>query len=346
MSVSTHLSSIGGTSANSRSSKRKRANGARYLGPRDKLFDDVILGAGLHIQFEPLHEVSSSQGPPADTPNESGLTSSVFLEMDDIQAEHISLQLSIYQQSKYDETTLQLLVTKWIAPFDEFVNEPAPQGIASLCRHKLKILKHLIEPPEVESDGYFYDFNIEPDITYMVSLTLFTEAVRNEIRTPHLNWRADTAGCCPYLTFELKCAKKLGKDSDALRQVTAASVVWLSQRRRLRYKIGSGNLSDLRHYSIIINSLDYQIWIAQFHGDDDLGQASGGSGTREGGDDTRGGLVMRMLDKGSFDRVDDVKKYARWSNAIHRWGLGPNALSFKEDVEKAKTLWDSAHSHS
>ena len=340
-------SSVGDTSATLRPSKRTRANGARYIGRKDKFFDDIIFGSGLQIQFEPLYEVPSSQGPPVDTPNESGLTSSVFLEMDDIQAERISLQFSIYQQSKSDETALQLLVTKWIAPFDDFVKERAPQGIVSLCRHKLKILKHLTEPPEVELDGYFYDFNIEPDITYMVSLSLFTEAVRNEIRTPHLNWRADTAGCCPYLTFELKCAKKLGKDSDALRQVTAASVVWLYQRRRLRHKIGSGDLSDLRHYSIIINSLNYQIWIARFRGDGDE-QASGGgrvSGTEEARDDSQG-LVMQMLDKGAFDHVDDVKKYARWSNAIHRWGLGPNALSFKEDVERAKILWDSTRSHS
>ena len=32
--------------------------------------------------------------------------------------------------------------------------------------------------------------------------------------------------------------------------------------------------------------------------------------------------------------TDDLELYIEWSNAIHAWGLGANATSFKEDIEK------------
>ena len=40
--------------------------------------------------------------------------------------------------------------------------------------------------------------------------------------------------------------------------------------------------------------------------------------------------------QGSLADSDGVHKYVEWWNAIHRWGLGPNAQSFKKDVE---ALW-------
>ena len=30
--------------------------------------------------------------------------------------------------------------------------------------------------------------------------------------------------------------------------------------------------------------------------------------------------------------MDDLKLYIEWNNAIHSWGIGANASSFKEDV--------------
>lgn len=73
---------------------------------------------------------------------------------------------------------------------------------------------------------------------------------------PDLDWLlAEPAGVCPYLTFELKCAEKLGKDSDAKYQISVASILWLQQRKKLKDKLNSSDFSDLRHYYIQLHPL-------------------------------------------------------------------------------------------
>ena len=42
---------------------------------------------------------------------------------------------------------------------------------------------------------------------------------------------------------------------------------------------------------------------------------------------------MREQVTGDFTRIDDLRLYLEWSNAIHAWGLGANAQAFKEDIE-------------
>ena len=36
---------------------------------------------------------------------------------------------------------------------------------------------------------------------------------------------------------------------------------------------------------------------------------------------------------GDLTWIDDLRLYIEWSNAIHAWGLGANASSFKKDIE-------------
>jgi hypothetical protein len=124
----------------------------------------------------------------------------------------------------------------------------------------------------------------------------------------------------PYPTLEFKCSEKTGKDSDAKCQVAAPSVLWLYHRLQIKLALNSDglkstDLGDLQHYSIVFNSVDFQVWLTKFDGKD---------------------YQVEMIDVGPINRPEGIEIYARWWNAIHAWGLGPNAQSFKNDVE---ALW-------
>lgn len=43
--------------------------------------------------------------------------------------------------------------------------------------------------------------------------------------------------------------------------------------------------------------------------------------------------IIREQVTGDLTRIDDLRLYIEWSNAIHAWGLGANARAFKEDIE-------------
>ena len=189
-------------------------------------------------------------------------------------------------------------------------------GIASLRRRGLKVSKG--GPALRVQQGYTYDWEIVPDSTYMLGLNLFDDQLRDAIRGPQLNWlRADPYGICPYLTLEYKCAEKSGKDSDAICQIAVASVIWLNEWKKLKTKLGKSNLSELRHYSIVITSLSFHVWLNSF-------------------DEQK--FTIRQIARGGLDDPEGVGKYMKWWNAIHKWGLGLHAQFFKQDVE---ALWQA-----
>ena len=41
---------------------------------------------------------------------------------------------------------------------------------------------------------------------------------------------------------------------------------------------------------------------------------------------------------GDLTRIDDPRLYIEWSTAIHAWGLGANASTFKKDIESLVEL--------
>jgi hypothetical protein len=112
------------------------------------------------------------------------------------------------------------------------------------------------------------------------------------------------------LTIEYQCAGKTGKKVHAVNQNTCASVIWLHQRRTMRRDLGL-SITDLRHYSIILMDGHYEVWEARCEAEE---------------------FSVQILAPGDPKKVGDVKEYVRWSNAIHTCGLGPNAVSFKEDI--------------
>lgn len=101
-------------------------------------------------------------------------------------------------------------------------------------------------PPVTTLEGYTYEWDIELDMTYMVALNLFERDLRDILSQANLDWLlAESEGVCPYLTFELKRAEKSGKDSDAMYQISVASVLWLHQRKKLKDRLNSSDFSDL-----------------------------------------------------------------------------------------------------
>ncbi|KAI9844536.1 MAG: hypothetical protein M1837_005494 [Sclerophora amabilis] len=291
--------------------RKRRADGLTYLNAKDTHFQQYILepcgvkiSGGIRLSRpECLWHDGIEEDPSA--------ISRVHLTLDQLAAERLSAQFLHYHRRRYDEATLTKFITRWLAPFDDYLAHDGPVAVVPLWRDRWKPGK--VGPPAPRQIGYLYDWDIEPDMTYMVALNLFDLTLREALRLPDLDWLlAEPAGLCPYLTFEIKCAEKSGKDSDATNQVAAASVLWLYQRKRLKDELGSSDFSDLQHYSIIINSTHFRVWVAEYDGSV---------------------YSIQMIGRGSFEEPAGVLEYVKWSNAIHKWGLGPNARSFKRDVE-------------
>jgi hypothetical protein len=299
-----------GQSESKPSVKSKRSDGLIYMGPKDKRFEKLILRPnGIKLRFE--HRLLQPEDLPDDgIQDDPAMASRAHLEIDHTAASEISHQFMYYYSHRYSEADLLSLVTHYLAPFDLYVSNNGPQTVVSLQKVRWKPRKRA---PPVLSDRHFYDWDIRPDITYMVSSNLFENDLRRAIRHPSLRWLlADPHGVCPYLTIKLKRAKRSGKNSDARKEISVASTLWLSQRKILKDELKSSDHSDLKHYSIIINSTDYQILMTEFDGKV---------------------YRVRTIGSGILNRPEGVVQYAKWNNAIHKWGLGPNARSFKRDVE-------------
>jgi len=222
------------------------------------------------------------------------------------------LDCSEYQGRRYDEHALSILCHDSIVLRDRFINTLSGGSecvTASVRRDKWRPRK---EGPSVLGGVYTYDWNIEPDTTYAVSTNMFDPEDREELELkPWHRWLAEENAACPYLTIEYKCSEKTGKRSDATYHTAAASLLWLYQCKRIRDELNLP-LDKLRHYSITTYDSTYTISEAFCRGTS---------------------YHLQMLATGNLTEMDSLLKYIEWSNAIHAWGLGPNALSFKEDIE-------------
>lgn len=302
--------------------KRKRPWG--YLGPKDDHFEDEILAAVGVLLYEDeqpykFEESFFSTGQP-----ETRMASQVFLNIARKQASKIASQFKQFNQREYDEHALILMAAKYLAPFDELVQRTGAEVVQSLCRNRWRPGK---EGPLVPTERqHTYNWDIEPDMTYMPVINVLGEDSRIALEQHGLRTvLADSRGVCPYLTLEFKCREKMGKDSDAKCQIAAASVMWLHQRleiMKLALPPNNNGLpalpppervaQDLRHFAIVLNSTNFQVWLATFDGKR---------------------YHVKMLATGFLGQPEGVEAYAKWWNAIHAWGLGPNVQSFKDDVD-------------
>jgi len=291
-------------------SKRKKCEerGFTYVGPKDAGFQSLILvPCGLVLNKHVPPELTPTQK--FDCQNKFP-TSRVFIHKTQAQLQDIIEDLVEYKIRGYDENTLTTLCHDSIVLRDRFIPndvlDDTSTTIKSVRRDKWKPRR---AGPPIPKGDYTYDWDLEPDSTYAVSINMFTAEDRRVLRSRN-GWLADDYSACPYLTIEYKCADKSGKSSDATSQVATASMLWLYQRRQISDALGR-NLDALRHYAITFVDADFTVYEARFK---------------------HGFYEVRALASGNLTRVDDLKTYIEWSNAIHAWGLGPNAISFKDDI--------------
>lgn len=301
------------TTTYSKKRKKHAAGGLNYVCPRDKEFEDDILASleaqifyKASVNFRPL-DIFGQQ---ASTPD-----SCVVLSKTDDQLKRIMGDFAAYLARGYDEHALFTICANSIIPRDEFIHtdldDEEQTFMISVRRDKWKPKKN--GPPMQREIGKpVYDWDIEPDTTYAVSIQIFESQHRKALtRKENQQLVAESGAVCPYLTVEYKCAEKTGKCKIAIHKVAAASILWMHQRQEIRQKLGL-TLADLRHYSITIVDHMYTIWEAYFREDKHR---------------------LRNLSHGDLTTMSGLKNYIAWANAIHTWGLGENASSFKKDIE-------------
>ena len=313
-SVSTQLDTTQNTTSTSSTKRRKYFEelGLKLVGPRDPPFKDHILNRlGVRISLSAPVGIT-----PKDifSKQELNLKSRVILDKGDDELMEIALDFAQWKRRSYDEHALTLMCSDSIVPRDRWSGVPnfgEDQNIrTSVRRDKWKPRK---EGPSIPSGDYIYDWDLEPDTTYGVSIRMFDVEHRWELEHPDCHpWLAESESMvCPYLTIAYKCTEQAAKPSHATYQNAAASILWLHQRKRIREALKL-TFDGLKHFSVDIVDEKFTIWEADFQSDF---------------------YYLREVANGNATSLDGLKCYIEWNNAIHTWGLGANADSFKEDIE-------------
>ena len=222
----------------------------------------------------------------------------------------ITRDFSEYKTRKYDEETLVTICRDSIIPREPFTSSASKtETTTSVRRDKWRLRR---DGPPMRRWDYLYDWDLEPDTTYALSINLFDPQIRKTLIQEKAPWLTDDFSVCPYYTIEYKCSEKTGKESEATSQIFAASMIWLYQRKQIREAASSISSKEcLKHYSSIFFDEKFTIYEARLSDDS---------------------YKIRTLASGVLTRVEDVTRYIRFNNAIHAWGLGANATSFKEDI--------------
>ena len=306
------------------SKKRKKDHytllGIKFVGPRDQDFKDHILDTLGVIWAQ--HAQQNSK-PSLFLRSQPLPQSKVMIRGDDKDLEGIRMDFKQYKARPYDEHALSTLCWDSIVLRDKWVENPLDDGEAfeneeelvvknqepiktSVRRDRWKPQKQ--GPPMPEGSRFVYDWELEPNTSYAVSIRMFNLEYRKKLHLDAFqSWVAEKdVAVCPYLTVECKCSQM-----QATNQAIAAAVLWLYQRKNLRNTIGK-TYGGLSHFLITIVDSIYVISEGRLKGNE---------------------YIMREQVNGDLTRIDDLKLYIEWSNAIHAWGLGANAQNFKEDIE-------------
>ena len=315
------------------SKKRKKDHytqlGIKFVGPRDQGFKDHILDP-LGVKWAKRPQLTSK--PPLVLRSQPLPQSRIIIRSDDKDLEVITADFREYKARPYDEHSLSTLCwdsiifrDRWVEnalhdrePFDDeekLVMEDQEPIITSVRRDKWKPQK---QGPSMPQGRFVYDWELEPDTSYSVSIRMFNLEYRNKLHLDAFQpWVAEKdIAVCPYLTVEYKCSGKGGNQTQATNQATAAAVLWLYQRKNLRNTIGKA-FDGLSHFTITIVDSSYVISEGRLKGND---------------------YIMCEQVTGDLTRVDDLRLYIEWSNAIHAWGLSANASTFKKDIESLVEL--------
>lgn len=308
--------------------KRKRDHyrqlGIEFVGPRDPGFKDHILDP-LGVVWANRPQLNSK--PPFYLNSQPRTQARVMIRSSDEDLGRITTDFREYKARPYDEHALSTLCwdsiilrdtwvenalanRKEIDTEEKLVVKDQEPMLTSVRRDKWKPQK---QGPSIPESKFVYDWDLEPDTTYAVSIRMFNLEYRKKLHLDAFqSWVAEKdVAVCPYLTVEYKCSGKGGKQTQATNQAIAAAVLWLYQRKNLRNTIGKA-CNGLRHFLITIVDSTYVISEARLEDNE---------------------YIVYEQVTGDLIRIDDLRLYIEWSNAIHAWGLGTNASNFKEDIE-------------
>ena len=295
--------------------------GLQYIEPKDENFQTTILdNLGVVVSTSQSEEIKPVDvfGQQTSTPD-----SRAILRISDEKLGGIMEDFAVCCFRGYGELALVKVCYDSIVRRDPYIGKgldsEEPNVTTSMRRDSWKPKK---KGPDVPRGGYTYDWDIRSETRYGVSPVMFNLKDYMHLRLKACEpWIAERESMvCPYLTIDYKSGEKNGKTREARDQNIAASILWLHQRKEIRQTLGLG-LDDLKHFSISIIDTVFTIWEARF----------------------RDGLYyIRDLVHGSLTTVDGLKLYIEWNNAIHTWGLGANASSFKEDVVARLRIWRSS----
>lgn len=321
--------SITDTSSIAPSSKKRKKDhytqlGIEFVGPSDQGFKDHILDP-LGVIWANRPQLNSK--PPSFLSFQPLLQSRVKIRSKNKDLVRITTDFREYKARPYDEHSLStlcwdsiILRDTWVenalakrTAFDNeeklVMNDQEPI-ITSVRRDKWKPQK---QGPSMPEGRFVYDWDLEPDTTYAVFIRMFNLDYRKKLHSDAFqSWVAEKdVALCPYLTVEYKCSGEGGKQTEATNQAIAAAVLWLYQRKNLRHTIGKAS-DGLSHFLITIVDSIYVLSEARLQDNE---------------------YIICEQVTGDLVRIDDLRLYIEWSNAIHAWGLGANASCFKEDIE-------------
>ena len=167
-----------------------------------------------------------------------------------------------------------------------------------------------------------YEFRINPDMTFYLSL----EAVNPQYRSEVVRFTPVVSECAiaAYLTIEFK--KDNHTAEQAQNQATAASAMWLYHRVELRKRRltaekvdpSASHFEDLKHYAMTLRGPFYTIWV--------MVPSMSADGAWKG-------CTMRKLCIANFGSEEMVIRFAQSVNEIHNWGLGPWADGVLDDIK-------------
>lgn len=257
-------------------------------------------------------------------------TSSIWLDMTPSLASFIVDQYRISELRYETEEVFSDLAKEFLLKHDS-LRTPHSAGTCRITERKVEWGpapdNRFPLPPMLPSDKpaaiWPYEFRLNPDITYYLSLKAISHECRDEVSgiTPVVSKSAVAA----YFTVELK--KDDLTEEKALHQVTAASAMCLHHRVILRQKGLAAektiptlsHFQDLKHYALTLRAAFYTFWVAV------PTMTPDGKSWR--------GCTLRDLCNGKLGSEEKVMRFAEWVNEIHNWGLGSWADGFLDDVK-------------
>jgi hypothetical protein len=147
-------------------SKRKRADGLIFVAPEDRGFEENIL---LPCSIKKIYlALSDDFSPTAIFGEQPEIASSgAFLSFDKAELEKIAQQFMEYERRGDDENALSVLCKRKLLVDEDLPNPQGPVRILPLRKDRWRAQK---PRPAIPSELYFFDWDVESDVTYAVSV--------------------------------------------------------------------------------------------------------------------------------------------------------------------------------